>query len=138
LKLVCCCLPLELLAKSAYCYKTHPLKSLQQVVQNEEHQASQHFLYQGLKVDLLMQWELRLVLEGQKELDLKHLVATEEMAMKPIHSYSRLVGLVVLEHLVAWAEVLPEVHLKVLAKDFDLQAHPYAAVAADLSAFQET
>jgi hypothetical protein len=113
-------LPLELLAKSACCYKTHPLKSLQLVVQNEGHQVLLHFLYQDLEVDLSMQLELGLVLVGEEGLDLKPLVATEELVMKPDHSCSELTGLVVLEHLEVWADVLPEVHLEVFAKDFDL------------------
>lgn len=47
-----------------------------------------------------MQLELGLVLDWQEEPDLKPLVATEEMVMKPNHSCSELIGLVVLEHFV--------------------------------------
>lgn len=69
---------------------------------------------------LLMQLELGLVLEWQKEPDLKPLVATEEMVMKPNHFCSELTGLVVLEHFVVWTVVLPEAHLEEFAKGFDL------------------
>lgn len=69
---------------------------------------------------LLMQLELGLVLEWQKEPDLKPLVATEEMVMKPNHFCSELTDLVVLEHSVVWTVVLPEDHLEESAKGFDL------------------
>jgi hypothetical protein len=90
------------------------------VVQNEERQALLHFLHQGSEVDLLMQQELGLVLDWQEEPDLKPLVATEEMLMKPNHFCSELIGLVVLEHFVVWTVVLPEDHLEESAKGSDL------------------
>lgn len=67
-----------------------------------------------------MQLELGLVLELKEEPDLKPLVATEEMAMKPNHFCSELIGLVVLEHSVVWTVVLPEPQLVESAKGFDL------------------
>lgn len=66
-----------------------------------------------------MQLELGLVLEEQKGLGLKPLMASAELATKPTHFCSELVDLVVLEHSTVWNEVLTEVHLKESAKDFD-------------------
>lgn len=71
-------------------------------------------------MDLLVQLELGLVLDWQEEPDLKPLVATEEMVMKPNHFCSELIGLVVLEHFVVWIVVLPEDYLEGSAKGSDL------------------
>jgi len=67
-----------------------------------------------------MQLEVGLVLDWQEEPDLKPMVATEEMVMKPNHFCSELIGLVVLEHSVVWTVVLPEDHLEESAKGSDL------------------
>lgn len=67
-----------------------------------------------------MQQELGLVLDWQEEPDLKPMVATGEMVMKPNHFCSELIGLVVLEHFVVWTVVLPEDHLEESARGSDL------------------
>jgi len=67
-----------------------------------------------------MQLKLGLLLDWQEQPDLKPLVATEEMVMKPNHFCSELIGLVVLEHFVVWTVMLPEDHQEGSAKGSDL------------------